>query len=112
MDGDLETKTLNSRLFEEGFEAISVIPNDKLPERLTSTMIDLARGKYLKLRVIPGEIAFEGAEWQLETPSHIIYAKDNPEYPGYDPKSIYLVQTFFKDTKSGSVEVLRIWRGR
>ncbi|MBT3985833.1 hypothetical protein HOD38_04465 [archaeon] len=112
MTGDLETKTLNSRLFEDGFEAIEVIPNDKLPERLTTTMIDLARGKYLDMKVIPGELAFEGIEWQIETPSHIIYAKVNTEYPGHDPKSIYIVQTFFKHSNTGEVEILRIWHGR
>ena len=76
----LERKILNDVLFNQGFLAIDIIPNKDLPKRLSSFMLDYAGGKYNDVRVIPGELAFEGFEWQPVEPSHMIYVKHkNPK---------------------------------
>jgi hypothetical protein len=106
MADDLEAKTLNGRLIKEGFAVEASIPNEELPEMLTALLIELARGRYTEMRVVPDDVALGNSEWKVEKPSHIVYVKDNPNHPGYNPSSVRLVMPGMVHRKTGEYNLV------
>lgn len=96
-----EAHTLNGRLYEEGWEGISSIPNERLPEELSRILVDFARGKYLDMKIIPGELVLEGSDFEFNTLSHIVYVKENIEHPEYKPGSFIIFTPHINNTRAG-----------
>ena len=71
----LEIKTLRDEMFEKGFRVVAVIRDQDLSKELYPLLLDYYKGVYRDLRIIPGDLAFKGFDWQLVEPSHVIYAK-------------------------------------
>ena len=90
-------KTLNGRLFDEGFVAVNLIEDSKLAKRLHSEIIDYAIGKYTELKIVPGDVALEGISRKLREPAHIVYAKINKKHESYRPDSIYVISASFEE---------------
>ena len=88
MADDLERKAVREELSNNGFKIRKIIANSQLPASLTNILIELAKGKYQEVRIIPGDRIVETAEWRLEQPSHAVYVKDNPECK---PSAGYLI---------------------
>ena len=91
MTKNLESRSLNGKLIDDGFEVIKYICNNDLPKELTSIMFDLVDKKYTDIRIVPGDIALENSSFRLEKPSHFVYVKENKSHRTYDKKSFYLV---------------------
>jgi len=100
-------KTLNGKLIEEGFSPLTVIQNKRLPERLSEILVELLKGPYEDIRIIPGEIALAGSIWQLKDPSHIVYVKDKRakrDHPVYKLGGLHYVTANFVCTTSAISE--------
>lgn len=69
-----EYKTLHERLNAEGYEIVGVYPNHNLPEGLTDLSLNIARGKYDSIRIIPADIVMQETEWIPVEQYHIAYA--------------------------------------
>lgn len=82
---------MNGELISDDFNVWDVIPNERLPESLAELAVGIARERYEDVRIIPGDVALKGYEWQLKDPSHIIYVKYNQSHPDYDPSSIRFI---------------------
>ena len=106
MPNNLETKSLHGKYISAGFDAIGMAENEHLPETLTRIMVELARGVYTDMRIVPGDVALEGSGLKLVEPSqHIIYAKDNTEHPNY-PQGIRRVQAELIDIEADEYTLL------
>lgn len=69
-----EYKNLNQRLCSEGYEIVGVYPDVTFPESLTKLSLDIARGKYQCLRIVPADIVMQGSDWTPVEQYHIAYA--------------------------------------
>ena len=71
-------KSLHQRLLEEGYRPEAVINDKRLPEELTALALDLARGKYTTVKLVPADLILseKHREEQLEIAeqSHVVYA--------------------------------------
>ena len=101
MGGNLEVRTLNGKLIRGGFEVLTAVPNEQISECLTKIMLDIAGGRYSDLRIVHGDVALNGYEWQFEKPSHIFYVRYNQDHPNYDQKAITLVMPTLVHKESG-----------
>jgi len=99
MAGDLETRTLNGKLLDSGYEVKAAILNELLPEYLTQILIEFARKKYRDVKIVPGELALEGSSWQIKQPSHIVYVKYNKRHHDYkEAVSVVMPEMINKET--------------
>ena len=62
---------------------IRIVPTKQLGFVLPEILENINRN-CAEVAVLPGEVAFEGSWWQLETPSHIFYTKRLHDYEGRD----------------------------
>ncbi|MEK6919374.1 MAG: hypothetical protein AABW73_05060 [Nanoarchaeota archaeon] len=86
------SQSLLDKLKSDGFEAGGLVRNDKLPEQLIPHLLDLARGFYDDLRIIPLEIVLDGVNGKTkEDPSHVVYVKDNTSHPDYVKNKVRVV---------------------
>jgi len=77
-------KTLNRILQEDqNFKFIHLIDSKSFPELLAQLAVEYAQGWYSDIRIVPGEIALAGSEWQLKEPAHLVYAKIGQKNPAY-----------------------------
>ena len=85
MNKELEAKSINGRLIDINCFPIEIINNNDLGKKLQEFFIEKERGKYFTLRIVPIEFALEGSGWRprMEIPSHIVYARHNPEIINY-----------------------------
>jgi hypothetical protein len=98
-------ETLSGRLLAEGFDIAAVIPNEDLPKKIYEMIIDYAMDKYTDMRIVPGDVALAGQDWQLETPSHIVYVKDNVDHSTYKPGSCRIIQPTFRSARTGEQNI-------
>lgn len=78
------SKTLNRILQEEkGFEFHNLITTSEFPERMVQLSVEMARGWYSDLRVVPSDVALDGSEWKLKEPAHLVYVKISRKHPDY-----------------------------
>lgn len=69
-----EYKSLHERLLEKGYVVDNYFQDNKLPEDLTVLALDLARGRYDQVRIIPADLALEGEKWIPTDKLHLVYA--------------------------------------
>ncbi|MBI4147178.1 hypothetical protein HY494_00845 [Candidatus Woesearchaeota archaeon] len=69
-----EYKNLNQRLHSEGYEIVGVYLGSTLPEGLTKLSLDIARGKYQCLKIVPADLAMQGSDWTPVEQCHVVYA--------------------------------------
>lgn len=112
MADDLEKRTVNERLFDDGFMVLRVIPDKQLPESLTRVMIELAKGEYTAIQIIPGDLALAGYAWKLAEQSHIVYVKENPKNPDYEPGAIRMIAPIFIHRETGERNIFPIHTAR
>ncbi len=104
-----EYGSLDEQLKSEGWEVEQFFPsNDDLPERLVETALDLARGKYLEIRLVPGDIARQGKDWLLTEQGHILYVKRTEEERAKDEKlgfKMILAPCYYRGQDPDSTEI-------
>ncbi|GEM_PF-6781726 len=69
-----EYKSLHERLLKDGYVVDTYFSDEKLPEGLAAIALDIARGKYNSVRIIPADLALEGEPWIPEDPTHLVYS--------------------------------------
>ena len=53
-----EGMTLDEQLIRDGFILKGFYQNKEMPKKLMPVLVDIARGAYHEIRIIPGEIAY------------------------------------------------------
>lgn len=73
-------RTLNENLLDNGFKIRDAIPDEVFTERFTPIMIEIAKGNYSQFRIVPGEDAIDGFDWEFVSSHHIVYVKNSERY--------------------------------
>ncbi len=73
-------KSLDQMLKSEGWEVEKLVLTGDLSEALVKIAIEYASGKYDDLKLIPSDIARDGADWIPVHKSHILYVKRSKAY--------------------------------
>ncbi|MCK4552945.1 hypothetical protein KAT80_01960 [Candidatus Pacearchaeota archaeon] len=66
--------SLDKKLKRKGWKVVDCIRDEELPVKLCKIALEIARGNYDTVKLIPSDIAREGEEWIPKYPSHILYA--------------------------------------
>ncbi len=68
-----EYKSLHERLLGEGFIVDNYFGNKNIPEGLNELALNIARGQYEQVRILPADIALQGETWMPTESYHLVY---------------------------------------
>ena len=67
--------SFEEQLKAEGFRVESAFKYEHLADGLDRLSLDIVRGRYSKVRIVPGDVAMQGSGWTPEEPAHFVYAQ-------------------------------------
>ena len=71
--------TLAEQLKSDGWNALTCVPNNQLPECLTEIALGLARGEYKDMMIVPTGILFNNREVKPTEEMHVVYIKSTEQ---------------------------------